>query len=217
MILSLFDYSGTWSQPYRDAGIPVMQVDTEMSNAGPYRQRMDVRDLAELLPPWEVEGILAAPPCRCFCKPGARLWKQWDAEGDTEDALSVVDATLAIVKHYQPTWWVIENPPGRLANKKGTGLRQGRLGPPRFSFHPWQFAALADNPDDDRRTKLTYLWGNFTLPTPAPLPPHPYPAHLPPGRRDPVSRVWSSQYRKRATTPTGFARAFAAANPATAH
>jgi hypothetical protein len=183
-ILSLCDYTGTWSAPYEQAGFDVMRVDLQHGG--------DVRLLNF---PGPVHGILAAPPCRVFCRPSARLWKQW---GDAEllDGLSIVDACLRLVALCNPVWWALENPPGRLDRF---------LGPPRFAFHPCDFG--------DPWTKHTYLWGRFTIPQRCPIEPEPMPDHLPPGRRDRTSRMSSSHRNQRAETPPGFARAFAEANP----
>lgn len=53
-ILSLFDLSGAWSQPYSDAGYIVHRVDLAMG--------VDARLLKA--PDMPVHGILAAPPAR---------------------------------------------------------------------------------------------------------------------------------------------------------
>lgn len=184
-ILSLCDYSGSWSQPYVDAGYHVVRIDEQHDGA-------DVR-LLEF--PGRVHGILAAPPCRVFCRPGARLWGEWGDDG-LRDGLSVVDACLRLVAVCKPGWWALENPPGRLHRF---------LGPPTFSFHPCDFG--------DPTTKHTYLWGSFCEPVKSPVAAEAYPSHLPPGRRDPTSRVSSSWRNHRAKTPAGFARAFFEANP----
>jgi len=117
-ILSLCDYSGVWSQPFADAGYEVIRVDLQHEG--------DVRLLEY---PGRVHGILAAPPCRVFCRPGARLWQEW---GDKEllNGLSIVDACLRLVAVCRPAWWALENPPGRLDKY---------LGPPSLPFHPWEF------------------------------------------------------------------------------
>lgn len=183
-ILSLCDFSGSWSRPYEDDGYEVVRIDLQHGG--------DVRLLKF---PGIVHGILAAPPCRVFCRPGARLWKEW---GDTElrDGLSIVDACLRMVAVCRPVWWALENPPGRLDKY---------LGPPAHDFHPWEYG--------DPYTKHTYLWGKFNIPLRSPVPPEEYPGHLPAGRRDRTSRMSSSWRNQRAETPLGFAQAFFAANP----
>lgn len=183
-ILSLCDYSGAWSQPYVDAGYDVTRIDLQHGQ--------DVR-LLEF--PGHVHGILAAPPCRVFCRPGARLWESW-GEAELLDGLALVDACLRFVAVCRPAWWALENPPGRLDKW---------LGPPALSFHPCDFG--------DPYTKHTYLWGRFAAPERCPVEPEKYPDHLPPGRRDRTSRMSSSWRNERAMTPAGFAKAFFEANP----
>lgn len=135
-ILSLCDYSGAWSQPYRDAGYEVIQVDLQ-------RGGQDVRLLQKEK---DVHGVLAAPPCTCFASSGAR-WKR--SEKDMLEALSVVDACIRIAWACNPVWWVLENPVGKLVRY---------LGRPKMYFNPCDYG--------DPYTKKTGLWGNFTPPLP---------------------------------------------------
>lgn len=183
-ILSLCDISGNWSAPYKEAGYQVLQIDLQLGD--------DIRFLEY---PGNVHGILAAPPCRVFCRPGARLWKQWGDEGLAE-GLALVDACLRFVAICKPEWWALENPPGRLRK---------HLGDPAYSFHPHHHG--------DPYTKHTYLWGEFSIPERHEVTPEPYPDHLPPGRRDSTSRMSSSWRNQRSATPTGFAKDFFDANP----
>lgn len=133
-ILSLFDYSGSWSKPYRDAGYNVIQIDLKHGH--------DVRLLkVPDLPP--IHGILAAPPCTEFAVSGAR-W--WEAKGEAAllEGLALIDATIRIVTMTRPKWWVLENPVGRLKDY---------LGEPRMYFNPCDYG--------DPYTKKTGLWGEF--------------------------------------------------------
>lgn len=186
LILSLYDLTGAWSEPYEAAGYRVRRVDVQRDGA-------DVRLLEH--PGEPVWGILAAPPCRVFCRPGARLWKEWGPDG-LRDGLSMVDAALRLVAICSPEWWALENPPGRLHRY---------LGKPTYAFHPYHHG--------DPYTKHTYLWGSFRVPNRTVVSPEAYPDHLPPGRRDRTSRVSSSWRNQRAATPPGFAQAFFDANP----
>ena len=135
-ILSLFDYSGSWSQPYVDAGYEVVRVDLKSTG-------QDVRLITRDRLPGGVVGVMAAPPCTDFALSGA--WT-WEAKGETSllDALSMVDATLRIVTLLQPAWWVLENPVGRLVHY---------LGKPKMYFQPCDYG--------DSYTKKTVLWENF--------------------------------------------------------
>ncbi len=135
-IISLCDFTGSWSQPYRDAGYDVIQVDVKHGH--------DVRLFKAL--PFPVRGVLAAPPCTHFASSGARWWAGKGQEALLE-GLAVVDACMRIIAVHSPQWWVLENPVGRLRNY---------LGSPSMSFDPCDYG--------DDYTKKTLLWGNFTHP-----------------------------------------------------
>ena len=196
-ILSLFDESGIWSQPYVDAGYIVDRWDLQRGK--------DVRDLEpheyaqiDCGPIW---GILAAPPCTDFASSGARWWADKDKDGRTGEALRLIDATLAIGDVLQPAWWALENPVGRL-----TRLRP-QLGKPWY-FQPWWYG--------DAYTKKTGLWGDFNRDMKRnEVEPIMYESN---GKRG--SWQWAKlggkserTKRLRSQTPRGFALAFAEANP----
>lgn len=193
LILSLCDHSGRWSEPYEQAGYEVRRVDIKQGD--------DVRLLRKL--DREVHGILMAPPCTEFAVSGARHWKAKDTAAPEKllDGLAVVDACLRAALIYNPAWWVLENPVGRLKDW---------IGNKDYAFHPYEFAGWLppDEARDEQYTKYTCLWGRFNEPQRKELPP--------------VlgSKMWSryggsSERTKtmRSLTPRGFARAFFEANP----
>lgn len=184
-ILSLCDYTGTWSQPYKDAGYEVVQVDIQHG-----------QDLRLFKYPGEVHGIIAQPPCTHFAGSGARWWA---SKGDQAiiEGLQIVDACLRLVAVCEPSWWVLENPVGRLKDY---------IGPHAQTFHPFEYGMYADNPEDDAYTKRTCLWGKFNMPEKAPIEPTlGSKMHLvPPG---------PDRANIRSATPQGWARAFFKANP----
>lgn len=137
-ILSLYDYSGRWSRPYKEAGYTVIQVDL--------KHGQDVRLLKN---PGKVYGILAAPPCTKFSISG-NAWKRTDAE--MLYALSTVDAVMRFVHVCRPAFWALENPVGKL---------KYYLGDPKYYFHPCDFGDFGEN-----YTKKTCLWGEFVAPQP---------------------------------------------------
>ena len=156
-ILSLFDYSGRWCRPYKEAGYNVFQVDI--------KHGIDILDLTpEDMPFDEVYGILAAPPCTDFSGSGAQYWKVKDEDGRIDASLALVDAVLNLVQVYDPTFWVLENPVGRLPR-----LRP-EIGSPWY-FNPNEFAGYLDGDDAEREryTKRTGLWGKFNIPVKKPL------------------------------------------------
>lgn len=189
IILSLCDRTGNWPKFYRDSGnYLVVQVELEHGR--------DVRLLRKLRSP--VHGILASPPCTHFSRAGAWMWKE---KGTTAliEGLALVDACLRAVAIYQPQWWCLENPIGRL---------QDYLGPPSFKFDPCDYG--------DPYTKRTWLWGKFNPPPPTATPEFRNNVRAlkgKPGTRDRTTWLGSKQARRRSETPLGFARAFFEANP----
>ncbi len=184
MILDLCGGTGSWSKPYQEAGYDVRVIDI---NEG-----YDVR-LFEY--PGKVHGILAAPPCTAFAGSGAQYWPSKDENGETILGLSIVDACLRIIAMTRPQWWALENPVGRLRRW---------LGPPAYSFQPYEFG--------DPYTKRTLLWGEFTPPLPL------FVGEV----REVVpvegSRMWRlppspERSALRSITPAGFAQAFFEVNP----
>jgi hypothetical protein len=134
LIYSLFDYSGNWVKPYRDAGYRVVQVDI--------KHGQDIRTLE--IPDEKVYGILSAPPCTHFAGSGARWWAEKDADGRTEQGLELIGATTRFILACDPVFWVLENPVGRLNRW---------LGKPTMYFQPYEYG--------DPISKKTALWGKF--------------------------------------------------------
>jgi len=185
-ILDLCSGSGGWSRPYREAGYDVIEFDID--------QGQDIRLVKKL--PYPVRGILAAPPCTHLASSGARWWEE---KGDDAllEALSIVDACLRTVLIYNPKWWCLENPVGRLSKY---------IGPPVYYFHPNDYAEYSDDPVSNEYQKYTCLWGDFKIPPKKP------------GimrRKEYIWRLAPSDERGniRSITPDGFARAFMEANP----
>lgn len=201
-ILSLCDYSGEWSAPYLRSGYRVVCVDIAHPEGigrgwGGYSQVG--ADLREWTPDFEAHGILAAPPCTCFCRPGARWWKQMDASGQTADDIALMRACLRICKT-ATGWWALENPPGRHVRLIP------ELGAPSWQWTPNHYG--------DPWHKQTYIWGTARKPEPTNI------VVVPPTIRTPnghtqgrIARMSSSWKREREKTPAGFAQAFFAANP----
>lgn len=192
-ILSLFDYSGRWSSPYKEAGYDVYQIDIKLG--------LDVLELEPRdLPFSEVHGILAAPPCTDFAGSGAQYWKAKDADGRTEKSLLLIDKTISLVQYYSPVFWAMENPVGRLPTLRPL------LGKPWY-FNPNEFAGWCDD-DSECYTKKTGLWGSFNKPEKDERP-------VSEGGSWIMKLGGKSERTKelRSMTPLGFSRAFFAANP----
>lgn len=207
VILSLFDVTGEWAQPWIDAGYDVRAIDLKRDDV----DIMDIdygwmRDMGFLEGPglW---GILAACPCTDFTGTGARDWTPGaerpsveggkDFIGKTHSSVDLVEQTLAIIDFMKPRFWALENPVGRI--KDITGVPE-----PRLSFNPNNYG--------DPYTKKTQIYGNFN-------------ADLPTANVDPRkenggmgSKMHSLGSKDeldgglRSVTPEGFAYAFFMAN-----
>lgn len=176
IVIDLCGGTGSWSKPYVEAGYDVQLV------------TLPDQDVRLYVPPDNVWGILAAPPCTEFAASGARWWAA-KGEGPLLDGLSVLDACLRIIVRSKPQWWALENPVGRISRY---------LGKPVWSFQPYEFG--------DPWTKRTCLWGNFTIPQKSPVLP------VEGGK---IHRMGQGPKRAmlRSKTPEGFAKAFMEANP----
>ncbi len=191
IVISLFDKSGVWSQPWVDAGYNVLRLDIQDGH--------DVMDLsAEYFNenfdlPGEVYAILAACPCTDFASSGARWFNDKDADGRTEASKELVFQTLRTIEFFRPKVWALENPVGRIASL--TGLPE-----PRMSFDPHHFG--------EDYTKKTMLWGRFDAELPL--------ANTEPTAGSKMHQKYGgrSQATKdaRSVTPVGFAYAFFMAN-----
>lgn len=134
LVLDLCGGSGAWSQPYRAAGYRVQLV------------TLPAADVRWYVPPQDVWGVLAAPPCTEFS-----MAKNGQPR-DLVKGLETVVACLRVIALCRPRWWAIENP---------TGLLGRFLGRPRDVFQPHDFG--------DPWTKRTALWGDFAIPRRGPF------------------------------------------------
>lgn len=152
-ILSLFDFTGNWSRPYKDAGYNVIQVDIQH---GTDVMTMEYKSIPD------VYGILAAVPCTDFAISGAKHFKRKDADGTTAKSIELVYKTLEIINYFNPTFWVIENPMSRIHKCVP------ELGKVKYKFNPCDFAGYNFEGhvdlDAERYNKTTWLWGDFNPP-----------------------------------------------------
>ena len=221
-LLSLFDHTGTWSQPFYDSTAwTVTEVD--LKNWIPIDINSVASAEAALDLFGDVDGILAAPPCTDFSVSGAQYWCAKDRDGRTARSVALVRQVLRLVDLYRPTdpdylaeggtfFWALENPVGRLPRLVRS------LGRPVVIFDPCEYGLYMQRgekthplaPPRDAYTKRTCLWGEFNVPPKRPVTPV----------RSCRQGSWlqklggKSETTKtaRATTPLGFARAFFEAN-----
>lgn len=189
LIISMYDNTGNWAQPYIDAGYPVMLWDKQ--HEGDILTERAWDELISNYAPF-LYGILAAPPCDDFAGSGARWWEEKDKDTERIDtSCALVEMVLIMAQYARDTlkFWVLENPVGRI-EKMVPELKPFR----KLMFNPCDYG--------DPYTKKTILWGEFNaaLPKTSVLPLYGSLMHsVPPGKQ-----------RKsiRSATPHGFAKAF---------
>ena len=193
IILDLCGGTGAWGKPYKDAGYDVWNID--------FNEGYDVRTF---IPPNNVYGILAAPPCPMFSFARTNAKKPRDLPG----AMAIVLSCLGIIWRCQYflskdtakkpplKFWALENPHGML---------NWFLGHPALTFNPYDYG--------DAYKKKTCLWGYFNIPEKNPVE-----CNKPKFDRLKTKEIHGEYYGKydrttrRAITPPGFARAFFEAN-----
>jgi len=198
IILSLFDFTGNWSRPYRENGYEVVQIDIQH---GTDILTWDYK----AIPRERVYGVLAAVPCTDFAISGARHFARKDADGTTEQSKRLVYKTLEIIEYFDPVFWVVENPMSRIHKCCP------ELGEVKYKFNPCDFAgymSTKEEQDENRYNKATWLWGNFNRPAERPMEPL--------QKDNPGWKKYGGKSLKtknaRSITPLGFAYGFYATN-----
>lgn len=192
LIISLYDFTGAWAQPYIDAGYPVILWDYKVEG-----DIMEGDNLEWLTSHYKdyIYGFLSATPCTEFAGSGARWWEEKDKDPKRlENAIALATAIL-YAKYACPDikFWVQENPVGRM-EKLIPEFKEYR----KMSFNPCDYG--------DPYTKKTILWGEFNTSLP----------------KNPVMPLFGSYMHSippseqrqaiRSATPPGFAKAFFQAN-----
>ena len=87
VIISLFDYTGNWSKPWKENGYEVIQIDIQRG------QDILVWNYKKI-DKESVYGVLAAVPCTDFALSGAKHFAKKDKEGTTKKSKELVYKTL---------------------------------------------------------------------------------------------------------------------------
>lgn len=218
LIFSVYDYTGSWPQPYIQNGYPTLLWDLKhegcvVKNFG--RIIVEIEDAIDH--GYHPYGLIAAPPCTVFAVSGAQWWNRQDntlVDDDwyvdefgkmwtmTELSIMLVELVLELKSRYAWKFWVLENPVGRL-EKMVPALKPFR----QMTFNPCDYG--------DPYTKKTILWGEFNCDLPRkPVEPE---YIIWAGKRFP--KIWAGTggksektKEKRSATPKGFANAFYEAN-----
>lgn len=203
-LLSLFDYTGNWAQPFLNSGWNVILCDIKHERNKNVDYVTTFGDISEFNTEFmyenifqnfgTIDGILAAAPCTDFAVSGARHFKEKDEDGRTDKSVEIVYQTLRIIDLCMPDFWVIENPISRIHKLVP------EIGEPVMYFNPCDFG--------EPYTKKTALYGKFNT-------------NLKQNRVEPTEgskmhKLYGGKSEKtkelRSVTPMGFARAFCEAN-----
>lgn len=119
-LLSVFDYSGQWAEPFARNGWLVHQWDIKIDEFMDVNNIDSVETALDLFE--NVDGILAAPPCTEFTVSCSQYWNMKDQDGRTAAAVRLVRQVQKLADLFMPTddeyegsfFWVLENPVGRL-------------------------------------------------------------------------------------------------------
>lgn len=192
IILDLCGGTGSWSKPYKDAGYDVRLI------------TLPNKDVRNYIPPKDVYGILAAPPCDQFSI--AKGSNPRDLVGGMEIVKVCLNIIWQARLRNKLKFWALENPVGF--------LRQF-LGRPPYTFKQWEYG--------ESQVKRTDLWGYFKTPIPS-IKSEPAEITTNIGHKG-NGRAWSKlsvpiEYKDmkldraaiRGITPKGFAEAFYKAN-----
>lgn len=180
IILDLCGGTSAWSNPYKEAGYDVRLITLPDSDVRTY------------IPPGNVYGILAAPPCTMFSLARTTAKTPRDFKKGMELVIACLNIIWECRYRNRFEFWCMENPRGY--------LRQF-MGKPYFFYKRSWFGDDGGKPTD--------LWGYFNIPK--------HDNTIKPIRgRDNTESKWYNTVNgnplKRAITPPGFAKAFFKAN-----
>lgn len=203
LILDLCGGTGSWSNPYKDAGYDVYNITLPeydvLQTTFTYKE-IQLRShpgWVTILDRKDIYGILAAPPCTMFSLARTKAKKP----RDLEKGMQVVRACMDVIWYCHPKFWVMENP---------KGLLRQFMGKPAFEFDASEFGCDYN--------KHTDLWGYFKEPKKTHHY-HRYPSTTKNVRKLPeipkdYNRDWgmTSVQVRRSISPAQFANAFYKAN-----
>ena len=171
-IISLCDYTGIFTKPWRDAGYSVLHVDPQRPNNGTILQM--AKNIGDFMRSHDIVFVAGFPPCTDVAVSGAahfEIKRQNDKFFQAKAAL--IAEQCRTIGEVSGAPWFFENP---------VSVFSSIFGEPNFSFHPWEFGGYLPNNDKhpdwpeyikprDAYPKKTCLWsgGGFELPEKKPV------------------------------------------------
>ena len=201
-VISLFDYTGNWSRPWKENRYNVVRVDLKLG------QNILTWDYKQI-PKRDVKAILIAIPCDNYALSGAAWFAEKDKDGRTAFSQKLVAKAKEILDYFKPEIYAIENPMSRIHKLNPW------MGQPKLKFNPYEYADYDPCPIKSAYQKETWLWGKFKKPIKRPM--------LKDGFLSGIENKGNWMYKNlggksertkelRSTTPMGFAYAFFEAN-----
>lgn len=206
IVISLCDYTGVATQPWRDAGYDAIHIDPQREGNGTILEMMPV--IRKAIMSGQVKFVMGFPPCTDVAVSGAAHFAS-KAEKDKhfQAKAALVAEQCRIIGEIAGCPWFFENPVSVFASI---------FGKPSCSFHPYEFGGYLPEDDEhplwpeyikprDAYPKKTCLWtgGGFELPDLKPV-------HVEPGFSDQHNKLGGKSLRTkniRSATPRGFAQA----------
>lgn len=206
IIISLCDYTGLFTKPWRDAGYEAIHIDPQRENNGTILEMMPV--ISKAIRSGKVAFVAGFPPCTELAVSGAAHFAS-KAEKDKhfQAKAALIAEQCRMIGEMSGAPWFFENPVSVLASI---------MGKPNHSFHPYEFGGYLPEDDEhpewpeyikarDAYPKKTCLWSGdgFELPEKKPV-------YVDPGYSDQHNKLGGKSLRTkniRSATPRGFAQA----------
>lgn len=206
IIISLCDYTGIFTKPWRDAGYEALHVDPQRENNGTILEMAP--EISRAIKSGRVVFVAGFPPCTDVAVSGAAHFAS-KAEKDKyfQAKAALIAEQCRMVGEMAQVPWFFENPVSVFASIFGKS---------QHSFHPYEFGGYLPEDDvhpewpeyikpRDAYPKKTCLWsgGGFELPTKKPV-------DVNKGYSDQHTKLGGKSIRTkniRSATPRGFAQA----------
>ena len=205
-IISLCDYTGIFTKPWRDAGYNALHVDPQREDNGTILEMMP--DIRALIKADQVVFVAGFPPCTDVAVSGAAHFETKRAKDKHFQAKAALLAEQCrMVGEMAGSPWFFENP---------VSVFSSIFGKPDYQFNPFDFGGYLPEDDEhpdwpeyisarDAYPKKTCLWagGGFELPERKSV-------HVEPGYSNQLTKLGGKSLRTkniRSATPRGFAQA----------
>lgn len=205
-VISLCDYTGIFTKPWRDAGYEAIHVDPQREDNGTILEMMP--EIRSAIMTGNVKFVAGFPPCTELAVSGAAHFaSKADKDKHFQARAALVAEQCRMIGELSGAPWFFENPVSVLASI---------IGKPNYSFHPYEYGGYL--PEDDKHPewpeyiaardaypKKTCLWtGNgFEIPEKKEV-------YVKPGYSDQHNKLGGRSLRTkniRSATPRGFAQA----------